>query len=64
MTVTDSEIPGRGFPFKLTRTYRSRRDGERSILGYNWQLNYDEYLTPGTYSENHHVYQAVQRLGG
>ncbi|HMC82814.1 MAG TPA: DUF6531 domain-containing protein, partial [Candidatus Polarisedimenticolia bacterium] len=60
MTVTDSEIPGRGFPFKLTRTYRSRRDGERSILGYNWQLNYDEYLTPGTYSENHHVYQAVQ----
>src|SRR5215831_17889911 len=37
ITVTDMEIPGRGFPFLLTRTYRSRRDGERSLLGYNWQ---------------------------
>ena len=50
ITVTDFEIPGRGFPFRLTRTYRSRKDGNRSVLGYNWQLNYDEYLTPGTVS--------------
>jgi RHS repeat-associated protein len=49
-TVTDLEIPGRGFPFRLSRTYRSRRDADRSVLGYNWHLSYDEYLTPGTYS--------------
>src|SRR5262245_17493924 len=28
MTVTDFEIPGRGFPFRLARTYRSKQDGE------------------------------------
>jgi hypothetical protein len=28
ITVTDLEIPGRGFPLKIMRTYRSRRDGE------------------------------------
>jgi hypothetical protein len=35
-TVTDREIPWRWFPFRLARTYRSRRDGERSVLGWNW----------------------------
>lgn len=52
ITVTDLEIPGRGFPFKLTRTYRSRRDGDRSLLGFNWHLNYDEYLTPGSWMDD------------
>jgi RHS repeat-associated protein len=49
ITVTDLAIPGRGMPFHLSRTYRSKRDGEFSVLGYNWQLNYDEYLTVGTW---------------
>jgi len=51
ITVADLEIPGRGFPFRLSRTYRSRRDGERSLLGHNWSLSYDEYLKPGTYEQ-------------
>src|SRR4030095_909715 len=32
ITVTDFEMPGRGFPFRLSRTYRSRKDGERSLF--------------------------------
>jgi RHS repeat-associated protein len=47
ITVTDLEVPGRGMPFRISRTYRSRKDAEKSLLGYNWSLNYDEYLTPG-----------------
>src|SRR5438093_13634750 len=31
MTVTDSVIPGRGFPFKLTRTYHSKRERAQNI---------------------------------
>jgi RHS repeat-associated core domain len=50
ITVTDLEIPGRGMPFRLSRTYRSKRDGEKSLLGHNWQLSYDEYLTPGSWT--------------
>lgn len=51
LTVTDLEIPGRGFPFQLSRSYRSKGDGERSVLGYNWHLSYDEYLTQGIYKD-------------
>ncbi len=50
ITVTDMEIPGRGFPFRLSRTYRSRSYDEPGLIGNNWFLNYDEYLTPGTYN--------------
>ncbi|HEU5181307.1 MAG TPA: DUF6531 domain-containing protein, partial [Candidatus Polarisedimenticolia bacterium] len=64
LSVTDLEIPGRGFPFRLTRTYRSRKDGEKSLLGYNWTLNLDEYLTPGVFTADGHTYPAVQwKLG-
>jgi RHS repeat-associated protein len=47
-SVTDLEIPGRGIPFRLTRTYRSKRDFEPSFLGWNWQLGFDEYLRWGS----------------
>ena len=64
LTVTDLEIPGRGFPFRLTRTYRSRKDGEKSVLGHNWYLNLDEYLTPGVFTVDGHTYAAIQwKLG-
>jgi len=52
ITVTDMEIPGRGFPFRLARTYRSKSDGQVSLLGYNWSLSLDEYLTPGFWSDS------------
>ena len=60
LTATDLEIPGRGFPFRLERTYRSRRDGARSLLGFNWHLGYDEVLTPGTYSDGGVICQAIE----
>ncbi len=63
ITVTDLEIPGRGFPFQLTRTYRSLRDANRSVLGYNWHLNYDEYLVPGTCSGGAVVNAIQWRMG-
>jgi len=49
ITVTDLEIPGRGIPFRLSRTYRSKRDGQPTALGYNWNMSYDEYLIPEEY---------------
>jgi RHS repeat-associated protein len=41
--VTDLTIPGRGFDWTLTRTYRSdvQVDGP---LGHNWELNYNQRL--------------------
>ena len=60
ITVTDFEIPGRGIPFRLSRTYRSRRDGERSLLGHNWHLGYDEYLTPGFWSDAGMICEAAE----
>ena len=64
LSVTDMEIPGRGFPFRLMRTYRSRKDGEKSVLGHNWYLNLDEYLTPGVFTADGHTYPAIQwKLG-
>ena len=64
ISATDFEIPGRGFPFRLSRTYRSRKDGERSLLGHNWHLSYDEYLTPGFYSDQGSPCAAVEwRMG-
>ena len=51
ITVTDMEIPGRGIPFRLSRTYRSKKDGLPTIVGYNWQMSYDEYLRPGVYKD-------------
>ncbi len=49
LSVTDLEIPGRGTPFRLTRTYRSRKDLAGSPLGYGWHLSTDETLRPGRY---------------
>src|SRR5437667_264981 len=46
-TSKPAAFPGRGFPLRLSRTYRSKRDFESSVLGFNWHLGYDEYLTPG-----------------
>jgi YD repeat-containing protein len=62
-TVTDMEIPGRGFPFRLARTYRSRRDGERSVLGWNWDLSYDEYLIPATSYSGGPIDRIVWKMG-
>src|SRR5262245_47078562 len=64
INVTDLEIPGRGFPFRLARTYRSRKDGEKSVLGHNWTLNLDETLTPGVFTVDGVSHPAVQwKLG-
>ncbi|HEV8336362.1 MAG TPA: RHS repeat-associated core domain-containing protein [Candidatus Polarisedimenticolia bacterium] len=61
LAVTDLEIPGRGFPFRLERTYRSKRDGAGSLLGMGWHLSYDEYLRAGIwvdeYGEGHSAIQ-------
>src|SRR5712692_11112965 len=59
ITVTDMEIPGRGFPFQLSRTFRSKKDNSSgfSLLGTSWFLSYDEYLWAGafwdTYGNSH-----------
>jgi RHS repeat-associated protein len=43
LTITDVEIPSRGFPMRLVRSYRS---GPVSFgpWGYNWDHNYNVYL--------------------
>jgi RHS repeat-associated protein len=43
--VTDLRIPGRGLDFSWQRTYRSRT-GRETAMGYNWDFNYNLYLTP------------------
>ncbi|MDO8526089.1 MAG: RHS repeat-associated core domain-containing protein, partial [Deltaproteobacteria bacterium] len=40
---TDLKIPGRGFDYQFTRTYRSRVDFE-GPLGFNWDHNYNKRL--------------------
>jgi hypothetical protein len=60
ITATDFEIPGRGVPFRLSRTYRSKQDGEQSLLGHNWHLGNDEYLTPGFYNDDGIPCEAVR----
>src|SRR5262245_54363669 len=64
ITVTDFEIPGRGFPFRLAGTYRSKQDGEQTLLGQNWHLSYDEYLTPGFYNDAGINCEAVRWMMG
>ena len=51
IAVTDLEIPGRGLPFQLTRTYRSKQSDVRGPLGFGWHLSYDETLVIGTYRD-------------
>jgi len=40
---TDLQIPGRGFPFKFTRVYRSQYN-YNGVLGHNWDFNYNRRL--------------------
>ena len=42
-THVDLEIPGRGFPWRLARKYRSRTQ-HNGILGHNWFLEYKRRL--------------------
>jgi RHS repeat-associated protein len=53
LSVTDLEIPGRGFPFRLERTYRSKRDSLGSPLGMGWHLSLDEYLHAGIWVDEY-----------
>jgi YD repeat-containing protein len=48
-TVTDMTIPGRGFPFQFSRTYRSS-SSYNGPLGYGWTHSYDQRLSgsPGS----------------
>ncbi|MEM7364462.1 MAG: RHS repeat-associated core domain-containing protein [Pseudomonadota bacterium] len=47
-TEVDLEIPGRGFPFRLTRTYRSQLN-VLGPLGYGWDFSYNKcLLLPGS----------------
>jgi hypothetical protein len=43
LTVTDVQIPSRGFPLQLTRFYRSG-PAYYDPWGYNWDHNYNVYL--------------------
>ncbi|MBI4431506.1 MAG: RHS repeat-associated core domain-containing protein [Candidatus Omnitrophica bacterium] len=43
LSVVDLEIPGRGFPFRFTRTYKSRIS-YNGPLGFNWDHNYNMRL--------------------
>src|SRR4030095_11538542 len=46
------------------RASRSRRDAERSLIGHNWHLSFDEYLVPGTWSDQGTTCPAIQwRMG-
>ncbi|MGE4180793.1 MAG: RHS repeat-associated core domain-containing protein [Limisphaerales bacterium] len=40
---TDLEIPGRGFPFKFTRVYRSQYN-YNGPMGFNWDFNHNRRL--------------------
>src|SRR4029077_8384350 len=46
--VVDLEIPGRGFNWKLARTYRSGMNFN-GPLGHNWEFNYNRrlFVMPG-----------------
>jgi RHS repeat-associated protein len=44
-TFDDLEVPGRGLPLSLTRTYSSRRAGDLGPMGYAWSHSYNIFLT-------------------
>ena len=44
--VVDLHIPGRGFDFVLSRTYRSRTEIQ-TVQGYNWGMSYDIWFERG-----------------
>jgi len=58
--VTDLFIVGRGFPFELTRTYRSQYDYD-GPLGHNWDFSLNESLLLPAASD---PAQDVARCGG
>jgi RHS repeat-associated protein len=43
-TFTDLEVPGRGIPLELTRTYNSLSAQSEGIFGYGWSSSYDASL--------------------
>ncbi len=43
LTEIDLRIPGRGFDFRMQRTYRSQYNAD-GPLGHNWDFNYNERL--------------------
>jgi len=47
VTVTDLEVPSRGFPFRWTRVYSSRADFDHA-LGYNWDHSYNRRIGTGS----------------
>ncbi|GAE48103.1 DNRLRE domain-containing protein [Mesobacillus boroniphilus] len=42
---TDLEIPGRGEPVSLTRTFNNRKSQTKGIFGYGWFTNWEMYLS-------------------
>ncbi|MBI4436635.1 MAG: hypothetical protein HY590_04405 [Candidatus Omnitrophica bacterium] len=63
LDVTDLEIPGRGFNYKFTRSYKSQLN-YNGVLGYNWNHNYNTRLqqeTPGSSTSNIFVVDGAQR---
>ena len=51
LNATDLSIAGRGFPYQFTRTYRSQLEYD-GPLGYGWQHNYEQFLSPQQDSHN------------
>ncbi|MFC1525152.1 Ig-like domain-containing protein, partial [Planctomycetota bacterium] len=59
--VTDLTIPGRGFPFRFSRSYRSKStyDGP---LGFGWDFNYNARIdTSAGYADYHNGLGAKER---
>ncbi len=44
-TFTDFDIPGRGIPLDLSRTFNSLAANSEGIFGYGWSSSYDSHLT-------------------
>jgi hypothetical protein len=48
---TDVALPGRGIPFELRRTYRSRTNN-LSVLGFGWDFNYNRRIVDAGFCGN------------
>ncbi|MFB5197420.1 DNRLRE domain-containing protein [Neobacillus sp. KR4-4] len=47
LTEADFDVPGRGIPLTVERTYNSRNTVEKGVFGYGWSSNFDARLIYG-----------------
>ena len=59
---TDLQLPGRGLPFVLTRTYNSQSDSE-GLFGHGWLATYDTRVVGVSSGDDEHTVEVLEPGG-